>query len=62
MPSNRTLISRVLLVIAAILLVPAVWIMFTQAAYNPAANILSIASSLILIVACSLQWSGRKAE
>ncbi len=53
---KRSLISRVLLVVATAILIPAVWLTFTHDAYNNLANLLSIASSIVLIVACSLQW------
>ena len=58
---NRFLISRVLLVVATAILIPAVWLMFTHEAYNNVANLMSIASSIVLIVACILRWP-RKTE
>jgi hypothetical protein len=58
---NRSLISRVLLVVATAILIPAVWLTFTHEAYNNVANLLSIASSIVLLVACILQWP-RKPE
>jgi len=59
MSSDKRLLSRVLLVVAAILLAPALWLTFTHAEYNQTANLLSLAAALVLIVACVLQWRTR---
>jgi hypothetical protein len=59
---NRRLISRILLVIACVFLVPSLWLIFTNGDYSPTATKLSLVASVAIIVACALQWSSRKAE
>jgi hypothetical protein len=60
--TNRRLISRILLVIAGVLLLPSVWLIFTYGDYSPLASKLSLAASVVIIVACALQWSSREAD
>jgi len=59
---NRRLVSRILLVIAGVLLLPSVWLIFTNGEYSPPAAKLSLAASVVIIVACALQWSSREAD
>jgi hypothetical protein len=60
--TKKRLISRILLVIASVLLLPSVWLIFTNGDYSPLAAKLSLAASVVIIVACALQWSAREAD
>lgn len=59
---NRRLIARTLIAIACLLLVPSLWLVFTNGNYSPTAVKLSLVASLAIIAAGILQWSSRKAD